>query len=57
MNVLRMVKLFGWESKMNKRIGEKRDDELTWVGWKMTTDLLIGIIKYVPPRCDFPARS
>ncbi|KAJ3819299.1 hypothetical protein F5880DRAFT_1595008 [Lentinula raphanica] len=31
MNVLRMIKLFGWERKMEIRIGEKRDEELVWI--------------------------
>ncbi|KAK7038087.1 multidrug resistance-associated ABC transporter protein [Favolaschia claudopus] len=30
-NVLRMVKLFGWEKKMEERIGEKRTAELTLI--------------------------
>ncbi|KAG6857595.1 hypothetical protein H0H87_010163 [Tephrocybe sp. NHM501043] len=29
MNVLRMIKLFGWEKKMGEKIAEKRDKELT----------------------------
>ncbi|KAF5336910.1 hypothetical protein D9611_003444 [Ephemerocybe angulata] len=33
MNVLRMVKMFGWEKKMNDRIAEKREEELRYV-WK-----------------------
>jgi hypothetical protein len=33
MNVLRMIKLFGWEAKIDKRISEKREVELTWT-WK-----------------------
>ncbi|KAH7905269.1 P-loop containing nucleoside triphosphate hydrolase protein, partial [Hygrophoropsis aurantiaca] len=33
MNVLRMIKLFGWEAKMDKKITEKREDELGWI-WK-----------------------
>jgi len=33
MNVLRMIKLFGWEKKMNEQIREKREVELTWI-WK-----------------------
>ncbi|KAH7929355.1 P-loop containing nucleoside triphosphate hydrolase protein [Leucogyrophana mollusca] len=33
MNVLRMVKLFGWENKMDKKITEKREEELVWT-WK-----------------------
>ncbi|CAK5274807.1 unnamed protein product [Mycena citricolor] len=33
MNVLRMIKLFGWESKMLERVNVKREDELVWI-WK-----------------------
>ncbi|KAH7912982.1 hypothetical protein BJ138DRAFT_1225912, partial [Hygrophoropsis aurantiaca] len=33
MNVLRMIKLFGWENKMDKKITERRDEELVWT-WK-----------------------
>jgi hypothetical protein len=33
-NVLRMIKLFGWERKVSDRIGEKRDIELDWL-WKL----------------------
>jgi hypothetical protein len=28
MNVVRMVKMFGWETKMGNQLREKRDDEL-----------------------------
>jgi hypothetical protein len=33
MNVLRMIKLFGWEDKMLARVNEKREEELHWI-WK-----------------------
>ena len=33
-NVLRMIKLFGWERKVSDRIGEKRNTELNWL-WKL----------------------
>ncbi|KII86412.1 hypothetical protein PLICRDRAFT_144122 [Plicaturopsis crispa FD-325 SS-3] len=33
MNVVRMVKLFGWESKMSDRVDAKREDELKSI-WK-----------------------
>ncbi|KAJ7634724.1 P-loop containing nucleoside triphosphate hydrolase protein [Roridomyces roridus] len=33
MNVLRMIKLFGWEEKMLNRVNEKREAELHWI-WK-----------------------
>lgn len=41
MNVVRMVKLFGWEGKMAKRIGEQREKELHWV--KRTQWLTVSI--------------
>lgn len=31
MNVLRMIKLFGWEEKMSEKIAEKREEELGWL--------------------------
>lgn len=31
MNVLRMIKLFGWEKKMSEKIAEKREEELGWL--------------------------
>ncbi|KAH7907307.1 P-loop containing nucleoside triphosphate hydrolase protein [Hygrophoropsis aurantiaca] len=40
MNVLRMVKLFGWEPKMENRISEKREEELGWI-WKQK---ILGIV-------------
>ncbi|KAJ6595665.1 P-loop containing nucleoside triphosphate hydrolase protein [Mycena vulgaris] len=33
MNVLRMIKLFGWEEKMLARVNNKREEELHWI-WK-----------------------
>ncbi|KAJ7759560.1 P-loop containing nucleoside triphosphate hydrolase protein, partial [Mycena metata] len=33
MNVLRMIKLFGWEAKMLARVNAKREEELHWI-WK-----------------------
>ncbi|KAH7905541.1 hypothetical protein BJ138DRAFT_1017581, partial [Hygrophoropsis aurantiaca] len=40
MNVLRMIKLFGWEPKMEKKISEKREEELGWI-WKQK---ILGIV-------------
>ncbi|TFK76776.1 hypothetical protein BDN72DRAFT_873327 [Pluteus cervinus] len=31
MNIIRMVKLFGWERKMSEKLAEKREEELLWV--------------------------
>lgn len=33
MNVLRTIKLFGWEGKFEEKIAQRRDEELLWV-WK-----------------------
>jgi hypothetical protein len=33
-NVLRMIKLFGWERRVSERIRGKRNDELGWL-WKL----------------------
>jgi len=49
MNVLRMVKLFGWESKMNEKIAGKREEELTWLWNRKVLDLLNGNINYMIP--------
>ncbi|KAJ6468064.1 P-loop containing nucleoside triphosphate hydrolase protein [Mycena vitilis] len=51
-NVLRMVKLFGWEEKMNARIGEKRDSELVWIRKKRVLDMISTVVKYVNERCN-----
>ncbi|KAL0565313.1 hypothetical protein V5O48_016710 [Marasmius crinis-equi] len=34
MNVIRMVKMFGWEQKMNSRVTEKREKEMYWI-WRL----------------------
>lgn len=47
MNVLRMIKLFGWEPKINERVAEKRDDELRWIRRRQLLNLLNGNMKFV----------
>ena len=39
-NVLRMIKLFGWEGRMSERIREKRNIELGWL-WKLRVGRII----------------
>lgn len=46
MNVLRMIKLFGWEKKMNEIIDEKRNKELTWIWKRQILELINGNLKY-----------
>ena len=45
MNVLRMVKLFGWEQKINNRVAEKRDDELKFIKRRQLLNLLNNVLK------------
>lgn len=40
--ILRMVKLFGWESQIQRRIFEKREHELTWL-WKFKVMEVINL--------------
>ncbi|KAL0581762.1 hypothetical protein V5O48_000239, partial [Marasmius crinis-equi] len=42
MNVIRMVKLFGWERKMKSRIFDKREEELVWIKRRQYLHLLNG---------------
>ncbi|KAG5648265.1 hypothetical protein DXG03_006224 [Asterophora parasitica] len=48
MNVLRMIKLFGWETKMNEKVAEKRDKELVWIWKRQILDLINGNLKSFP---------
>lgn len=47
MNVIRMIKLFGWEPRMNNEISEKRDEELRVIKKRQLLELLNNNIKYV----------
>ncbi|KAJ7264448.1 P-loop containing nucleoside triphosphate hydrolase protein [Mycena haematopus] len=44
-NVLRMIKLFGWEEKMKTRIADKRDSELIWIRKRRMIDLVSYLVK------------
>ena len=48
MNVIRMIKLFGWEPKMNKQIAEKRYEELKFIKKRQLLDISNGTLKSVP---------
>jgi hypothetical protein len=45
MNVLRMIKLFGWEKKMDENVSEKREEELQWIWRRQVLDLISGALK------------
>jgi len=47
MNVLRMVKMFGWERLMNERIAEKREEELSFIKRMRLLDLATMLTKCV----------
>ncbi|TFK46964.1 multidrug resistance-associated ABC transporter [Heliocybe sulcata] len=49
MNVLRMIKLFGWERKMSERLSEKREEELKLLWKRQLLGLLNGNINYIIP--------
>lgn len=53
MNVLRMVKLFGWETKMNVRITEKRNTEIEWIRKQQILNLISHNLKWVLSPCNF----
>lgn len=47
MNVIRMIKLFGWEPRVAAQLSEKRVDELDLVKKNKFLNLVNGITKYV----------
>ncbi|KAF7369381.1 ATP-binding cassette transporter [Mycena venus] len=49
MNVLRMIKLFGWERQMNERVADKREEELDWLWKRQLLDLLNGTLNVLLP--------
>jgi hypothetical protein len=40
-----MVKLFGWERKMEERVYEKRQEELVWIKKRQIIEVLNSVIK------------
>ncbi|KAF8994841.1 P-loop containing nucleoside triphosphate hydrolase protein [Hymenopellis radicata] len=44
MNVLRMVKLFGWETRMDEHITSKRENEMIWIKYRQLLDLLNEVV-------------
>ncbi|KAH8086617.1 hypothetical protein BXZ70DRAFT_1067776 [Cristinia sonorae] len=49
MNVIRMIKLFGWEPKVNEQIADKREEELTHIRMFMILDLLNRTTNFLIP--------
>ncbi|KAJ7630594.1 P-loop containing nucleoside triphosphate hydrolase protein [Roridomyces roridus] len=49
LNVLRMLKMFGWERQMDERVAEKREEELVWIFRRQMLDLLNGTLNFFIP--------
>ncbi|KAF9802245.1 hypothetical protein IEO21_09909 [Rhodonia placenta] len=49
LGVIRMVKLFGWESHLMRQISKKREDELAWLRKSRLLDLLNSVVGYFIP--------
>lgn len=48
-NVVRMIKMFGWEKEMDAKIAEKRTEELTWIWWRKVLKTASGITIFLVP--------
>ncbi|GJE85927.1 multidrug resistance-associated ABC transporter [Phanerochaete sordida] len=49
MNVIRMIKLFGWEPKVNDQVADKREDELSYIRKFKMLELANGLINFSIP--------
>ncbi|CCM00579.1 uncharacterized protein FIBRA_02614 [Fibroporia radiculosa] len=49
LNVIRMIKMFGWEGRMQDRLAHRRDEELTYMRKYKLLDFLIGYINHLIP--------
>ncbi|KAG7091561.1 hypothetical protein E1B28_010588 [Marasmius oreades] len=47
--VIRMVKLFGWETKMSEAIAEKREEELKWIRKLMLLQAMTRVANFLIP--------
>ncbi|KAI0371499.1 multidrug resistance-associated ABC transporter [Pilatotrama ljubarskyi] len=49
MNVIRMIKLFGWEPKVSDQLAQKREDELKYIRKYKILELVNGNVNFVIP--------
>ncbi|KAJ7045853.1 hypothetical protein C8F04DRAFT_1066426 [Mycena alexandri] len=49
MNVLRMVKMFGWEKQMNEKIADKREEELSKLWIRRLLDMTNNLLNFLIP--------
>lgn len=45
LNVIRMIKMFGWEPRMEEQLGKKREEELKYLRKANILDVVINCIK------------
>lgn len=46
MNVIRMIKLFGWEPRVKEQLLQKREDELAYVRKSKIIKMVTGYVTY-----------
>ena len=47
MNVIRMIKVFGWEKRIDDRISAKREEELAYQRKRIILEIISDILKCV----------
>lgn len=47
MNVIRMIKVFGWENHINEKISAKREEELAYQRKNIILETISNILKWV----------
>ncbi|KAI0357917.1 P-loop containing nucleoside triphosphate hydrolase protein [Trametes cingulata] len=49
LNVIRMIKLFGWEPRTAAQLDKKREEELVWVRWSKILSISVNFCNYLIP--------
>lgn len=47
MNVIRMIKVFGWEKRIDEKIADKREEELAYQKKRVILEIISNVLKYV----------
>ena len=47
MNVIRMIKVFGWEKHIGEKISAKREEELAYQRKRVILEIISNILKWV----------
>jgi len=50
MNVIRMIKVFGWEKRIDEKIAVKREEELAYQRKRIILEIISNVLKCVPPN-------